>query len=98
MADDFKALVAAQKETTRMLMTSEERAEADRLKEARMTATELLRILRADHFTLTVGQIIEGERALWLNASSRFKSLEDLKAIEGIEDNIAKKIYNYFHE
>jgi excinuclease ABC subunit C len=25
-------------------------------------------------------------------------SLEDLKAIEGIEDNIAKKIYNYFHE
>ena len=53
---------------------------ADRLKEARMTATELLRILRADHFTLTVGQIIEGERALWLNASSRFKSLEDLKA------------------
>jgi len=33
MADDFKALVTAQKETTRMLMTSEERAEADRLKE-----------------------------------------------------------------
>jgi hypothetical protein len=29
MADDFKALVAAQKETTRMLMTSEERAVAD---------------------------------------------------------------------
>ena len=25
-------------------------------------------------------------------------SLEDLKAIEGIEDNIANKIYNYFHE
>jgi excinuclease ABC subunit C len=25
-------------------------------------------------------------------------SLDDLKAIEGIEDNIAKKIYNYFHE
>ena len=25
-------------------------------------------------------------------------SLEDLKAIEGIEDSIAKKIYNYFHE
>ncbi len=25
-------------------------------------------------------------------------SLEDLKAVEGIEDNIAKKIYDYFHE
>jgi excinuclease ABC subunit C len=25
-------------------------------------------------------------------------SLEDLKAIEGIEDSLAKKIYNYFHE
>ncbi len=25
-------------------------------------------------------------------------SLDDLKSIEGIEDNIAKKIYNYFHE
>ena len=25
-------------------------------------------------------------------------SLEDLKAIEGIEDNMANKIYNYFHE
>ena len=25
-------------------------------------------------------------------------SLEDLKAIEGIEDNIANKIYDYFHE
>ena len=25
-------------------------------------------------------------------------SLEDLKSVEGIEDNIAKKIYNYFHE
>jgi len=25
-------------------------------------------------------------------------SLDDLKAIEGIEDNIANKIYNYFHE
>ena len=25
-------------------------------------------------------------------------SLDDLKAIEGIEDNIAKKIYDYFHE
>ena len=25
-------------------------------------------------------------------------SLEDLKSIEGIEDNIANKIYNYFHE
>ena len=25
-------------------------------------------------------------------------SLEDLKAIEGIEDSIANKIYNYFHE
>ena len=25
-------------------------------------------------------------------------SLEDLKAVEGIEDNIANKIYNYFHE
>ena len=25
-------------------------------------------------------------------------SLEDLKSIEGIEDSIANKIYNYFHE
>jgi excinuclease ABC subunit C len=25
-------------------------------------------------------------------------SLDDLKLVEGIEDNIAKKIYNYFHE
>ncbi len=25
-------------------------------------------------------------------------SLEDLKSVDGIEDNIAKKIYNYFHE
>ena len=25
-------------------------------------------------------------------------SLDDLKSIEGIEDNIANKIYNYFHE
>ena len=25
-------------------------------------------------------------------------SFEELKAVEGIEDNIAKKIYNYFHE
>jgi len=25
-------------------------------------------------------------------------SLDDLKSVEGIEDNIAKKIYNYFHE
>ena len=25
-------------------------------------------------------------------------SLDDLKAIEGIEDNIANKIYDYFHE
>ena len=33
MADDFKALVAAQKETTRLLMTSEERASADKAKE-----------------------------------------------------------------
>ena len=24
--------------------------------------------------------------------------LDDLKSVEGIEDNIAKKIYNYFHE
>ena len=25
-------------------------------------------------------------------------SLEDLKSVEGIEDNVANKIYNYFHE
>ena len=25
-------------------------------------------------------------------------SLDDLKSVEGIEDNIANKIYNYFHE
>ena len=25
-------------------------------------------------------------------------SFEELKSVEGIEDNIAKKIYNYFHE
>ena len=25
-------------------------------------------------------------------------SLDDLKSVEGIEDNVAKKIYNYFHE
>ena len=25
-------------------------------------------------------------------------SFDDLKSVEGIEDNIAKKIYNYFHE
>ena len=25
-------------------------------------------------------------------------SFDELKSIEGIEDNIAKKIYNYFHE
>ena len=25
-------------------------------------------------------------------------SLDDLKSVEGIKDNIAKKIYNYFHE
>ena len=25
-------------------------------------------------------------------------SLEDLKSVDGIEDNVAKKIYNYFHE
>jgi excinuclease ABC subunit C len=25
-------------------------------------------------------------------------SLDDLKSVEGIEDSIAKKIYNYFHE
>jgi excinuclease ABC subunit C len=25
-------------------------------------------------------------------------SLDDIKSVEGIEDNIAKKIYNYFHE
>jgi excinuclease ABC subunit C len=25
-------------------------------------------------------------------------SLDDLKSVEGVEDNIAKKIYNYFHE
>jgi len=33
MADDFKALIAAQKETTRQLMNDEERAEDDRRKE-----------------------------------------------------------------
>ena len=33
MADDFKALIAAQKETTRLLMTAEERAVADKAKE-----------------------------------------------------------------
>lgn len=53
---------------------------ADRLKEARITPTELLNLLRSDHFTLTAGQITEGERTIWLNASSRFKSIEDLKA------------------
>ena len=25
-------------------------------------------------------------------------SLEDLKSVEGVEDNVANKIYNYFHE
>ena len=25
-------------------------------------------------------------------------SFEEIKSVEGIEDNIAKKIYNYFHE
>ena len=25
-------------------------------------------------------------------------SFDDLKSVEGIEDNIAKKIYDYFHE
>mgnify|MGYP001451480730 CR=1 FL=1 len=25
-------------------------------------------------------------------------SFDDLKSVEGIEDSIAKKIYNYFHE
>ena len=25
-------------------------------------------------------------------------SLEDLKSVDGIEDSVAKKIYNYFHE
>ena len=25
-------------------------------------------------------------------------SFEELKSVEGIEDNVAKKIYNYFHE
>jgi excinuclease ABC subunit C len=33
--------------------------------------------------------------------SARFvesASLDDLKSVEGVEDNIAKKIYNYFHE
>jgi len=33
MADDFKALIAAQKEKTRLLMTAEERAVADKAKE-----------------------------------------------------------------
>ena len=33
MADDFKALVAAQKETSRLLMTAEERAAADQIKQ-----------------------------------------------------------------
>ena len=35
MAEDFKALVAAQKETTRQLMSVEERADADTTNEAK---------------------------------------------------------------
>ena len=27
-----------------------------------------------------------------------YESFDELKAVEGIEDNIAKKIYNDFHE
>jgi hydrophobic/amphiphilic exporter-1 (mainly G- bacteria), HAE1 family len=50
------------------------------LKDARLSAQDLLRILREDHFTLTAGQISEGERTVWVNASSRFDSIEALRA------------------
>ena len=34
-----------------------------------------------------------------LEAAAVFKeSFDELKSVEGIEDNIARKIYDYFHE
>ena len=50
------------------------------LKRAHITAEQLLRTLRDDHFTLTAGQLREGERALWVNASSRLDDLEAIRA------------------
>lgn len=50
------------------------------LKRARISGQQLLATLRADHFTLTAGTLREGERTLWVNASSRYQDLESLRA------------------
>ena len=50
------------------------------LKRARISAQQVLSTLRADHFTQTAGRLREGDRTLWVNASSRFSDLEALRA------------------
>ena len=49
------------------------------LKETRLDANTIISILRRDHFALTAGEIREGERTIWINASSRFESIEALR-------------------
>ena len=49
------------------------------LRRARMTPQALSAALNADHFTQTAGELIEGERSLWINTSSRFTSLQALR-------------------
>jgi excinuclease ABC subunit C len=75
--------------------------------EAHRFAISSHRIKRKKNFNKSLLDQIDGigkqrKRAL-LNyfgsaRSVESASLEDLKSVEGIEDNIAKKIYNYFHE
>ncbi len=50
------------------------------LREARIDAQQLIDQLAQDHFTLTAGRIIEGDRQVWINASSRFESIEAVRA------------------
>ena len=53
---------------------------ADALREARIDAQTLITALRQDHFTLTAGQLTEGDRVVWITASSRYSSLEAIRS------------------
>ncbi len=75
--------------------------------EAHRFAISSHRIKRKKNFNKSLLDQIDGigkqrKRALLNHFGSarsvESASLEDLKSVEGIEDNIAKKIYNYFHE
>ena len=75
--------------------------------EAHRFAVSSHRVKRKKNFSKSLLDQIDGigkqrKRAL-LNHFGSARSVEsasfdDLKSVEGIEDNIAKKIYNYFHE